>query len=105
MTLEMINYVDILQTLFMAGVTVWLYWRQRHAARKQEVDEKISAMQQRVTAVEQDMRHAPTDKDLRDLSRHVEEVHGDLKELSGTIKGLARAVDLINTHLLDQKNK
>lgn len=96
--------LGIVQWLITGIIGVYSWWVARNRATHQAiraVDERVTQTEQRILVVEGDMRHVPTQADLQTLSTRIEALHGDVKELSGVISGLRRAVDLMNQHLIE----
>lgn len=98
--------LQIAQIVVTAGVGVVAWRLSRDRARRAEIEAMetdIDAVRVRMQDIEANLRHMPTQSDLRLLSDRLEQMHGDLRELSGSFRGLSRAVDLMNSHLLDQQ--
>jgi len=99
------------------GVIVWLSGRQRVTmARITELEEKIDARMgghvsrmdghgTRLTCLESDVRHMPTQTDLANLSTQISRTNGLISELGGRLTGINRAVDLINEFLIKRGDK
>lgn len=88
------------------GIYVWLANRQRVTtqsirALEQDVDERLDDHGTRLTRLEEEVRHLPTHDDIGGVFKRIDQIHGDLKELTGAMSGVKRAVDLINEHLLN----
>lgn len=107
---------DIAQTA--ATVAVWIYvWL---VNRKKAMDRRFSNMAQTVevrcqactrridelekeeTALQMQVRHMPTHKDIKEMSEKMESVKESMSKLSGRLEGVNRAVDLINEFLINQ---
>ena len=58
-----------------------------------EISERLNRHEERTTTLEADYKHLPNQKDLADLNANI-------SELSGRLKGINRAVDLLNQHHL-----
>ncbi len=56
--------------------------------------ERTGQVEQEMRRMESEIRHMPTSRDLAALS-------GKLENIEGSLKGLTRAVDLMNEHLLN----
>ena len=95
-------WFDIAQTLVMAAITLWMWASNRRAARKSEVDERLSTIADRVTVAEQKIAHAPDDQDLERIYDRMERVSGELKVLVGEFQAVRRTLELMHEHMLRQ---
>lgn len=91
-------WLNVIVLLINAAIGIFVWLNRRH----QVTEDRVSAIEDRVTAVESDMHHLPTHKDIHDLTKTIGALRGDLSELSGRMSGVNRAVDLINSHLLNR---
>lgn len=96
-------WFDLLQTLAIIGVTFWIWNADRKAARKKEVDDEIARLSQRVTVVEERVKAAPNDEDLKRIYDQIGTVSGELQELVGEFRGVRRTLDLLQEHLLNSR--
>jgi hypothetical protein len=67
------------------------------------VDALLAIHDTRITRVEQDIKNHPGHTDIGRVFRRIEDVRGEMKEISGSMKALNRAVDLINEHLINRE--
>ncbi len=105
-------WVDIVQIAgtVLIGIYVWITGRQRVTDQnlktfKTKINSRLDGHGDRITRIESDVNHMPTHHDMAALSGRIEALHGDVHELVGTMTGLRRAVDLMNEHLLNNRNK
>lgn len=101
-------FLDALVLAGMVAIGVYTWWvsrRQATASAIKEVDRRVDGVDERLTQVESDMQHMPTQTDVAELSGRIGELHGDLREIKGSLRGLSRAVDLMNEHLIRQGSK
>ncbi|WP_027714910.1 DUF2730 family protein [Desulfuromonas sp. TF] len=128
-------WFDILQVGGLVALGVYSWWKDREkvtskrfAAMEREVAERATKaalakavesmrapcqrhlertdnLEERATRVEGEIRHLPSQSDHKELARRIEDVHADLHEITGALKGLTRAVDLMNEHLLNGGGK
>lgn len=68
-----------------------------------ELDHRVKQIEDRVLVVEQDLKHAPDNDDLKKLTAQISQLHSEISQVAGGMEGIRRAVDLINTHLLEKK--
>lgn len=100
--------LQIMQILVTAAVGIAAWRISRGRARRAEIvslQDEIGGVRTRVHDVEADLRHLPKHADLQSMGERLEQVHRDLRELSGAFGGLRRAVDLMNQYLLDHRDK
>lgn len=71
------------------------------SGRFDEVTQTQAEHERRLTQVEEFLKHAPTNKDLRAVERRVSDVDGRVKGLAASLGGVGRTVDLIHQHLLN----
>lgn len=89
---------DVFQFVCLAAIG--LYTRNVNRTRAQRAE--VTALAQRVTILEQDVRHMPSHNDLNGISSRIEELNKSVAQMSGGLEGLRRAVDLMNEHLLNR---
>lgn len=97
--------LDLLVSAGMIAVGIYTWWvsrRQATTAAIDAVDERVSEVEGRVAQAEQELRHVPTHSDVSELSHRIAGLHGDLREIKGSLAGLSRSVDLMNEHLIRQ---
>jgi outer membrane murein-binding lipoprotein Lpp len=98
-------FLDLLLAVGVVAVGVYTWWVTRGQATKAAIDavgERVDHVEHRVARVEQDVKHLPTHDDVMDLSAKISNLHGDLRELRGSMKGVERSVQLINEHLINK---
>lgn len=66
-----------------------------------EIKVRVSEQATTIARLEEAVKRAPTHTDIKELSKRIEELHGDLKEVVGGLSGIRRAVDLMNEYLLN----
>jgi len=103
-------WFDIVQTVLIAliGIMNWLNNRQRVtnatiAKLEGHIDERQDDHNQRLTRVEQDMKHAPKTQDLAKIYDRLNGMDGGFNQLKGEIHGMATTLNLIHHYLLDKK--
>ena len=76
---------------------------------RQRIDERCRSRERRIDEVEKDNRiirtkldHMPNHQDIKELSTRIDQLHGSLSEFNGRLKGINRAVDLMNEFLINQ---
>jgi len=105
-------WFGIVQFILTAGVWVyvWLSNRQRATTKRVQDLEKLTLerLQEHdgwLNRLDTKLKYIPTRDDHSKLSDRIEDLHGDLHEISGVLSGLRRAVDLMNEHLLNRSDK
>ncbi len=94
-------FFDIFQFLLLGGIGLYSWRANRDRAQREEVD----AIAQRLTVIEQDIKHMPGHDHLQSLATRMEDLHRDVASISGGMEGIRRAVDLINEHLLNRRGQ
>ena len=97
MTLEEVKMVfSILQGVITAGIAVYIYM-----SKKDRADAKrLSALESRVTTLEEAMRHLPDQTMVIELAGDMKAVKASLDGVRESLAPLARSVDRINDYLL-----
>jgi hypothetical protein len=98
-------WFDVVQTLAMGAISIWIWIATRAAARKAEVDGQISGLANRVTVTEQKIKAAPDHDDLHEIYKSIEDTNKTLNTLLGEFQAVRRSLELINQYLLTQKKK
>lgn len=86
------------------AAAVYSWWAARNKTTRAAIDQvqgRVEDVESRIQSVETDLRHMPTQSDIKDLASQIAGVRADMKEISGTLQGVGRAVDLMNQYLLD----
>ena len=94
-----VNFSSWLQYLVSGAVCVYAYLAKRDAANAADV----SKLQQRVTALEEQMRHLPDQSVVNELAGDMKAVKVGLESVERAIAPLARSVDRISDYLLTHK--
>jgi len=106
---------DVSQLVFMAGVTIYVWWKNRSTATKsaiEEVDSKVTVIKrdldvrlnklnQRVSLTEQNIKHLPDHEDLGAIHEKVNEVARTMSEMSGELRGMNRTLTLMNDYFIN----
>lgn len=118
---ELQTWLSIINTLVIwaAAVYTWLTNRNRVtneritgmqtsledkvATLRTEMDHHLDSHADRLTRVESDLKHAPTDEDIKRLHARIDDMAGDVKELGGEFKGAKHTLQLIHQYLLQGK--
>jgi hypothetical protein len=101
----------------LLGVYVWLSNRHRVTVDKIEAVKaenskglekartRMDGHDTRLTCIETEIRALPKGTDIAALSNRLAVQNALLKYLAGRLKGIGRAVDLINEHLINKEPK
>ncbi|MDD4457866.1 MAG: hypothetical protein PHC98_09845 [Syntrophotalea acetylenica] len=84
----------------VGGNIVYTWW----VNREKVTSSKFRLLEQRLAEVEFAVRQTPPCCHHDELDRRLTSLLGEVREMSGTLKGLNRAVDLMNEHLLNRGN-
>lgn len=71
-------------------------------ARAKRRDESIEEMERRVSRAENRLDNVPSHRDLQEISTRIEQVHGEVSKIGGSLEGIGRAVDIMNQHLMER---
>lgn len=96
-------WLDLVQSVVMAGITLWMWAANRRAAQKKEVDEKLAGLNDRVTVAEQNIKNGPDHDDIKSIYNRMENISGELKKLVGEFEGVNHTLQLLHQHLLSRK--
>jgi Tfp pilus assembly protein PilN len=72
---------------------------------EQSYSGRLIESEKKIERIGSEIRNLPGHRHIEDLSRRIEQLHGDVHEVSGSLKGLSRAVDLMNEFLINQGGK
>ena len=64
--------------------------------------ERTARAEMTIARMESDIKHLPSHHVIETLSTRISDLQGSLKEVSGRLSGINRAVDLMNEFLLNQ---
>ena len=70
-------------------------------ARLQGVEERTGVHDRRISNVESEMKHVPTNADIGSVYMELRTVSGGVQLLNGEMKALRQSVELITKHLLE----
>lgn len=96
-------WFDILQTIVMGAISIWVYVANRRAAHKTEVNERLQEIGDRMTVAEQKIVHAPDDTDLERIYDRMNQVSGEVKGLVGEFQAVRRTLELMHQHMLSRQ--
>lgn len=94
----------LLQAVNLLAV-VWLAISGRDKVTKDALDAKLAAHADRLTAIERDIQHGPTHKDLERIHSRLDKVCEDFSAMSGELKGKGHTLDLLHEYLLKEGRK
>lgn len=98
-------FLDVVVLIAVAAIGIYTWWVSKGQATSSailDVDKRVDDVEARVIQVERDVSHVPTHADVAELSARISGLHGDLREIKGSLAGLARSVNLMNEHLIRQ---
>lgn len=111
---------NVFQFLLSSGLGIYVWW----SNKEKVTNTRFDAQDKRITKIESDLQHpscarhqalddklSSSNKALdeklntsnQSLNKRLDELHGDIRELTGSVKGLNRAVDLMNEYLINKK--
>ncbi|MRR33168.1 hypothetical protein EG829_00510 [bacterium] len=113
MNYQALNFWFSVINFFIASViAIVVWWTNRDKVN----NARFKQTEDRLLQLENDVKHPPSCEYHPRLESRIEKmrvgfeekisaVHGDTREIKGSLNGLARAVDLINEHLINQGGK
>lgn len=90
-------------------IVLWLYVRgvNRHRATTEHIEQLATAMdarmdghENRITRVEEKLRHAPGHEDLAAVHGRINELSGAIRELTGVMNGVQRSLSRVEDVLI-----
>lgn len=94
-------WLDIFQLAGICIIGVYSWW----ANRERVTNKRFERQEKRLNALESEVKRFPSHSQLKELSDRIDRLHGDMREMSGSLKGLTRSVDLMSEHLINQGGK
>ncbi|HXG29262.1 MAG TPA: DUF2730 family protein [Nevskiales bacterium] len=108
--------VQVTSLLISIGAMLVAWVAKRRAATQAAIDRvdgvinrevadrkhEVRRLEDRVIVLEQHIVHAPKAEDINGLRSEIAALRGNLGEFKGEMRGLTRAVDLMNEHLLNK---
>jgi len=109
---------DVFVTAFVAVLAIYSWLKSRHAANAQDIealrdwareeiedarermDDRHDALKDRVTKVERDLEHVPTQRQFAELGSQLGNLHGDLQKAIGELNAMTHQMTLVQKHLL-----
>ena len=96
--------------LFNGLVALYLWFARRHQATirlvettKQELGGRMDMAERNIVQVQADLRHMPTQAQIRDLNFNMGTLAATLEGVKGRLEGINRVADLMNEHLINQQ--
>lgn len=111
--------MDALRLIFeivqaVITIVLWLYVRgvNRHRATTEHIetlatqmDTRLDGHEDRITRVEETLRHAPGHSDLAAVHGRINELSGAIRELSGIMAGVQRSLSRVEDVLIQTEKK
>ncbi|MDH5785341.1 MAG: DUF2730 family protein [Chromatiales bacterium] len=101
-------WFDLVQTFVMVALAIYTWIVNRTKVNKaaiDRVDNRVIRLQERVTLLENDVRHLPNHDDLGDIHEKVNTIASGMGKIEGELTALNRTLGLINDHLLNGGRK
>lgn len=97
---------SIFQFLFNSGIAFYVWWSNRDKiteTRFRELENRMTAVEGRVKSMPVCGNHGRMEENDHKLFERFDELHGDIREQTGALKGLTRSLDMINEYLLKER--
>lgn len=91
-----------LQAINLIAV-VWVALSARDKVSKDSLDSKLAAHADRLTAIERDLKHAPTHDDLKRIHSRLDDVSENMATLVGEFKSAAHILNLLHEDRLKER--
>lgn len=91
-----------LQAINLIAV-VWVAMSARDKVSKDALDSKLAAHADRLTAIERDLKHAPTHDDLKRIHSRLDDVSENMATLVGEFKSAAHILNLLHEDRLKER--
>lgn len=98
-----------LVTLAVAGAAWWRAGQREDDKERHALEERAAGLDRRVTTLETQIKTLPSDASIDKLADRLNQLHGDLRELSGRFaewgrsqKAVEDAVQHVNSYLLNK---
>ncbi len=103
-------WFDVIQTLLIAavGIMSWLNNRQRITSAtittlENSIDDRLDGQLERLTRLEQDVKHAPDHNDFKRVHQRLDTLNGEIKEMKGEFHAIRNTLNTIHHHLMNNK--
>lgn len=63
---------------------------------------RLGDAEKKIERIGAEIRNLPQHRHIQDLSGRIDLLHGDVHEVAGSLKGISRAVDLMNEFLINR---
>ncbi len=94
-------WLNVMQLTAICALTVYTWWTNRERV----TNKRFKEHHQRLTALENQVKYVPSQMQYDALSDRIGLLHGDLQGIKGQLKGINRAVDLMNEYLINNGGK
>lgn len=91
-------WIDAAQLGGLCAIGIYTWWTNREKV----TNRRFQDHEDRIIVLEITAKNAPVCQHHGELAHRIEDIHGDLRELSGSVNGVKRAVDLMNEFLINQ---
>lgn len=104
-------WVDVLQWLTTVSVGVYVWLSNRHRATRAQIEKvrdshesRLQNHSDRLTALEEHLRHMPDGQTIKELTSELQKLHGDFRELNAKFEGFKDVADIMRrqVELMDE---
>jgi len=99
---------DVLQTMIMGAIGIYVWWTGRTAATKSAidgVDERVDQVVSRLDRVEHTLEHQPGHGDLDALRSEMAHTNRKLAEVSAQLVGTVSLLNRLHEYLLQERRE
>lgn len=102
-------WLDFINFILTLAIGLYVYIATRHRVTNErigemerDVDTKLDLHSDRLARLETAMERAPTHEDLKRIHERIDQAVKELAAIGGEFKGVAKALQLIQQHLIDR---
>lgn len=104
-------WVDFAQFVVTILVGVYVWASNRHRATREQIedvreshDKRLQTHSERITSMEEHLRHMPDGQTIKELTSQLSALHGDFRELNARFEGFKDVADIMRrqVELMDE---
>ena len=103
-------WLHCFEMLCIGVLAIYSWLANRHKANAAAIDdlnhairEELNSLDDRTIKIEKTIEHLPTQRDMADIHRRIDECAQEVRKLEGTLVQVNNSVQMIHQHLLTSK--